>query len=147
MITVLASSILLFMAAIIGVPDPSSDSKRTSSRMSCFNHLILSSSLVSFPVSKDNCLERVKQKKLHATFRKNFLGGKDHNELMESNDIYRKFDEVRNYRFQIMHKGKRLSMHDAEANLRNILNINLYLIENISQYFELIIQRFGQPLT
>lgn len=89
----------------------------------------------------DGALERVTKGKLHATFRKNFLGGKDHNELIETNDIYRKFDEARNYRSQIMHHGKRLNMHDAEVNLRDILHINFYLLENISAYAERIIQR------
>ena len=89
----------------------------------------------------DKALERVTESKLHATFRKNFLGSNDHLKLMETSDIYRKFDEVRSYRSHIMHHGRRLNVHDAEANLRNILQINLYLNQNISAYAERVIQR------
>jgi hypothetical protein len=82
----------------------------------------------------------VLENKLHVTFRKNFLNGKPHCELMKTSHIYRKFDAARKYRSQIMHKGKRMDRSDALANINNIHDVNNYLIANSSIYGPVILQ-------
>lgn len=89
----------------------------------------------------DDALKRVVEDKLHATFRKNFLNGKKHDELMRTSDVYRKFDASRNYRAKIMHGGKRLDRSEAVMNLNNIHAVDGYLINNSSTYGPIVIQR------
>ena len=49
-------------------------------------------------LENDKAIERVLEKKLHSTFRKNFLNGKACAELIKTSDVQRKFDAARNYR-------------------------------------------------
>jgi hypothetical protein len=89
----------------------------------------------------DKALDSILENKLHATFRKNFLNDKSHCELMGTSEIFRKFDAAREYRFKIMHRGKRLSQMDAVTNINDIHDVNRYLIDNSSIYGPTILQR------
>jgi hypothetical protein len=92
----------------------------------------------------NQALNRVLETKLHTTVRKNFFANKKHDELMLESETYRKFDVARDFRRKVMHHGEKLNKDDAEKNINNIFNVNLYLIQNAGAFREHILKRAGR---
>ena len=89
----------------------------------------------------EHALHNVLEKNLRYTFRKNFMGGKDHLTLMKDSDIYRKFDTARDFRANVLHNGLEPNRSDAELNLTCIYDVNNYLIQNATNYGANVIKR------
>lgn len=89
----------------------------------------------------NQALKNVREKKLHPTMRKNFFAGRSHEELIQNNEIYIKFHEARKYREQVIHHGMLLEKLDAEKNINTILEVNKYLVQNVSTFAGDILKR------